>query len=296
MKKIELKQNLRGSALIATLIIASAIAVFVFSIGGATIGEIETSGALEDSTIAFSAAEAGIEEGLLRWRFNRNIELPEVNMTEDNFKGIRVNLTSGEVSATLLDSPPESNATDSVYDLRMWFKADAIGSADLASPTYKTRLFKDQTLELDVSSLRGQTLVFTYLSPTGYAARIESHIIADDGSGLIFETSKQLTELSSGRSVNIGPIPEGSDGLGYLVRIKPFIFETASGAAAPESSSVNYALTPETPGSLVDGGTTYIEATGYYGTAKRKLLAKIDRKSGTILGVFDFVLFSETDL
>jgi hypothetical protein len=47
---------------------------------------------------------------------------------------------------------------------------------------------------------------------------------------------------------------------------------------------------------LVDTGETTIESIGTFGQVKRKLQAKIDRTSGTLIGIFDFALFSQTGI
>lgn len=47
----------------------------------------------------------------------------------------------------------------------------------------------------------------------------------------------------------------------------------------------------------IDTGITHIEVTGYYGGAKRKLEAKMDRKTNAFLGIFDRTLYvGEGDL
>ena len=45
-------------------------------------------------------------------------------------------------------------------------------------------------------------------------------------------------------------------------------------------------------GTKIDSRYTYIEATGYFGGAKRKLKISIDRATGSMLTPYDFLLYS----
>ena len=191
-------------------------------------------------------------------------------------------------------------ANEQYYELRIWYKELQIGSAtasDLASPDYPYRLYKDQTLELDVSNLRGQNLTFAYQAASGVVARIETRVVEENcgGTGLFCEANKQLTDLSINQTGITISIPSGSDGAAYRLRIKPYLFVTGTQQPAPSNSYLAYHLRPQTTSSVLDAGITNIESTGYFGSAKRTLVAKVDRRTGTILGVFDYALFA-TDI
>lgn len=296
-----------GSALLATLVITGAVGLILVSVAGFTARELRITTALEDSSIAYAAAEAGIEEGLLRWRYARNTELPQAEMQESVERAERVNLTTGDIQTNVpLGEVLIQDATHSVYDLRMWYKTPQVGLAtDLESSTHEKKLFKDQTLEMDVSNLRGETLLFRFATVPGTnrSARIETRVIAEDAEGNVTELCanagcKQLTPDPVTRSQVTITVPQGPDTLAYRLRVKPFIFITGNPLIdAGAESYITYAI--ELPGAsvnrttrLLDDGITYIEATGYYGSAKRKLLAKVDRRSGTVLGVYDFALYA----
>jgi len=69
-------------------------------------------------------------------------------------------------------------------------------------------------------------------------------------------------------------------GLTSKIRIKPF-----------GDSLLNYTIT-STTGTKMDSRYTYIESTGYFGGAKRKLKISIDRATGSMLTPYDFLLYS----
>ncbi len=294
--------RLRGSALITTVIITGSVGLVMAGVVRFAVVQLRTASGLEEGIIAYAAAEAGIEEGLLRWRYDRNIELPLANTQEvmPDTPARRVNLTAGTVPETVQAGAPLPPVNDSVYDLRIWYKAQTIGDkAQLADANYPYRIFKDQTTDIDVSNLRGEILQFDFALPTGYEARVEARLVVESGCNPIgavtpdlCEISKQLSDVSTHGTLVI-PIPAGLDQTPYRVRIKPFIFPTSSTSTAPATTYITYALRPTVSAtSLIDSGITVIESTGYFGNAKRKLLAKIDRRSGTVLGIYDYALFS----
>jgi len=45
-------------------------------------------------------------------------------------------------------------------------------------------------------------------------------------------------------------------------------------------------------GEKIDTGIAKIESTGIYNRTKRKLVAEINRSSGTVLGIFDYTLYA----
>ncbi len=297
----------RGSALLVTLLITGAISLILLSVATFTIRELRVTSALEDSSLAYAAAEAGIEDGLLRWRFDRNSEVPQGDMQATVSRALRVDLLTGDIRTNVaIGEQLPQDPTHSIYDLRMWYKTPLVGNlTDLQSPLHEKKLFKDQTLEMDVSGLRGQTLLFHFATIPGknWSARIESRVVAEDANGLATElcaeaACKQFSTDPATASQIAITIPFGPEQLAYRLRIKPYIFDTANPLVdAGAESYITYVL--EVPGAarertqqLLDDGTTYIEATGYFGAAKRKLLAKVDRRSGTVLGVYDFALFA----
>lgn len=295
-----------GSALVVSLILTASIGLVLAGMARFVQSSLRITSNTEDATLAFAAAEAGIEDGLLRWRYNRDVELPrlvDVEMQKSVTRANRVNLTTGEVDPLAeLGQGISSSSTDSRYDLRIWYKAPAVGISSPEIPrdaSYAYQLAKDKMLDVDVSGLRGQTLVFSYALPDpNLRATVEARLIREDSNGTLVEVKRVETAVTNG-SVTL-EIPAGSDNLGYRVRYKAFIL-TGDGAPAADDSRIHYALSlpaaaAERATGLIDTGSTIIESTGYYGGAKRTLVAKIDRTSGTVLGIFDYVLFANQDI
>lgn len=291
------RTNQTGSAILATILLATMIGLMGIGIARFSLTDFRLATSLEDSAIAFAAAEAGIEEGLLRVRFNRNVEVPVVDMQESTHQAERVNLTTGALLAAQIASgsgPYVPN--EQIYELRVWYKQPQIGSgnsADLSRSDYPYRLYKDQTIELDVSNVRGQNLIFVYQAPTGVVARIESRVIQEGcGANDAFcETNKQFSDLAINHPGITLPIPAGGSGA-LRLRIKPYLFVAGTQTPASPSSYVAYHIRPQISTSILDAGITYIESTGYYGSSRRTLLAKVERRTGTVLGVYDYALFA----
>jgi len=66
----------RGFALLLTLVVVSVIGVVAFGVGRLTLTEFRQTVRFQDSQDALQTAEAGIEDGLVRFRFNRDTEVP----------------------------------------------------------------------------------------------------------------------------------------------------------------------------------------------------------------------------
>lgn len=298
--------NRRGSALLVTMVITGVIGMTLAGLGRMVALHLQVSGSLEDSTIAFAAAEAGIEEGLVRWRFNRDIEVPDLpdgtEMQESVPMANRVNLTTGETtSGTGIGLNIPSTSPDSRYDLRIWYKAPEVGTlADLGSATYPYRLAKDETLDMDITNLGGETISFTYQLGAGETgcALIEAKVFQEDANGNLLE-EKTVTSQASENNVVLS-ISSGAQK--YRLRIKPFIFATCdSRAPAADSSYINYFmsvanLSENRADKLLDTGVSVVESTGYYGSAKRTLRALVDRRTGTILSLYDYTLFAQSGI
>lgn len=290
----------RGSGLLATILLVASIGVILASMSRLAIQSLDQVTTFEEASMAFAAAEAGIEEGLLRWRYDRSIEIPDLSggMDRSQFVARRVNLATGQVTENVpiavgLDTAQET-ITDPLYDLRIWYKARSIGDPDLlGTPAYPERLVKDGVLELDVTDLAGLTIRISFRTNNASQTQLETRVLAyDDQVG-------SITDACAGCKMIHPPVFEGAWEIvippanplsSYKLRLRPFILN-ADGAPAPNDSSIDYAIQTLADDRLIDSGTTYIEATGYFVGSQRKLLVTIDRASGTILNNYDYALF-----
>lgn len=245
------KLGSKGTALIITLLVITVISTIAFSVARLMIAEIRMTTGLEDSMGAYYAAEAGIEQGLLMWRYDHDVELP-TKATASNGK------------------PQEYTLSDiSSYDLKIWYRND--------SYIEKASLEKDQSVEYTISNLSS-----LYLScDKGCEAKVSF-----------------IPENPYKNSLEYSVI-----GLGNEIKKKDLLYfpqtETSISTANADKlrlhawgSTKNYTLTAG-EGDKLGGRYSFIESTGYFGSAKRKLQVKIDRASGTILGVYDFTLFGQ---
>ncbi|MBI2589643.1 hypothetical protein HYW32_01265 [Candidatus Berkelbacteria bacterium] len=289
-----------GSALLITMIVITVIGSVSFAVANTTLSEFRSQARLEDGLNAFAASSAGIEDGLARWRFNRNSEVPADDNgsctaaprpTTSTTYYDRVNLTDGTVE-TCIDpenvDPPDP--ADIVYDIKMYYKRDPGEDERVVgqnSPQgYIPALKQDTSVEYDVTELEqqnGQVLLnWDFLQQVFCGSSQYFEVTALDSQGQI--THKE----------NFDPCPFGSSSQyggfwnfplngGNKLRFRPYGDDLDSYTLRPINGSQ----------AALDGRFTTIETVGYYGTSKRKLKLVLDRLSGTILPIYDYVLFSE---
>ncbi len=73
----------RGSALIISMLLITAVSGMAFSIARLLFVEAATATLYENGSVAYYSAESGIEEGFLRYRYNQNAEIPFAFTLED---------------------------------------------------------------------------------------------------------------------------------------------------------------------------------------------------------------------
>jgi len=299
----------KSSALLLTILIAGLISIVSLSVSRLSISEIKMAGGANESAAAYFAAEAGLEDGLARWRWDRNVEVP-VGATETSGSIRRCNISTTQCAE---GNPPSITVgpEDKYYDLKIWYKADkATGELKkdeskeffISWPSDLTSLTLTRS---DVQNVNSEATATVSMEVMAYKKTdMTPAVLNGDACGkLLTKTTENSTTISlSGDSNNE-----------YVLRIKPWIGSNSSGtdangisgyAAGPAPVAkdaskglyVTYTLTPSPSNINIDSGFHYIESTGYYKNTKRKLVAKIDRKSGTILSVYDFVIYAGTDL
>jgi len=274
----------KSSALLLTILVVGLIAIVSLSVSRLSISEIKMAGGANESAAAYFAAEAGLEDGLARWRWNRNIEVP-TGATETSTEVLRCNISTNQC-----DEPSNLtiNSDDKYYDLKIWYKKDTVGNFTNVSDPNNPTLAKDDVLEFNSEGMTNFTIKYVFTDnaslPLGEAIQHGIEVIQVNADGTIltreFKNQEQDAAASSGISF---PVAAG----GKIVRIKPWLRDSAG--------YIRYTIKPNS-GAKIDSGTHYIESTGYYKNTKRKLVAKIDRKSGTILSVYDFVIYAGSTL
>src|SRR3990167_1356421 len=78
----------RASSLVLVVVVMAGIIIVVFGASRLTLVQYNQANRDEDNVFALYAAKAGIEDGLLRYRYNRNTETADTKVA-------RYNLTTG---------------------------------------------------------------------------------------------------------------------------------------------------------------------------------------------------------
>lgn len=276
MRNIGKKSGQKGSALLIVMLLVTVLMTVALTAGYLTMAEVSMETSSEDGVMAYYAAEAGIEDGLLRYRYDNNVEVgvfPPAAIELVDRVDMEVSSRTSNISPT---SPPTDNLKQ-YYDLRIKYKEDNSSSYSSNVTTSDKELKKDETLTLDGFSLV-TTVSFKYKSSqAGCTAALQNCLVQFKGTtdpGGVKIASFVSSSADQTISVFVNP--------GASLTIKPWGMNINYKIMATDSSSLKF----------LDSGYTTIESTGYYGASKRRLQAKIDRKSGKLLEIFDFTLNS----
>src|SRR3989344_2114302 len=134
-------KRLQASSLVLVVMVMAGIIIVVFGASRLTLVQFNQSNRDEDNIFALYAAKAGIEDGLLRFRYNRDAETGDGQVA-------RYNLTTGDNANEVLEGSPAPNAykqTDQYYDMKLNFRGTQLGTFDTNTPLKVT---KDSSLEL----------------------------------------------------------------------------------------------------------------------------------------------------
>lgn len=287
-------QHQLGSSLILVLLVVAGIITVVFGTQRVTLVQFSQSGREEDNLSAYYAAKAGIEDGLLRYRFNRDAQTQADRVYRYNATTGRV---IGEVATTAaITNTPGYQPGHQYYDLSLQFKATAQHIDALGNPAFtpSAQIDKDDALELSGFAT----------DPRAYFLRMAFKFVNDDGSSCTnnsaFVQIQRLTESgaitqyradriagniydSAGQTANIQV--NGGD-LTTSIRFRPFHCGVQYAFATSRSNDGNGVGDNEGP--TFDKLVADVTATGYYGSAKRTLLATVDRNTGRLISIYDF--------
>ncbi len=316
----------RGVALIITILLSSIMLTSVGIFAKEMAEEARNSARLDNSLIAYYAAEAGLEDALLAWRYDKDAEIsadddntPSVDVTEKTIGTPRC--VSLETNETLTDPGICSSLTANFanfnnrhYALRMWYKTNEIKD-------YK--LNRDDVLEIEVPNLTGEldlrwsngggSIPLFGPGKSGYSMEITAY----DENGEIIDKGKSFTIPGETSPPPKSTLSISNLGTGRkIVRIKPWYTKVVSNPTDPRSegcSVLNANTDPQcagttysgTPSVLINASSdtdlmttpvTHIESVGYYGGVARKISVDLDRTTGKIIGMLDYAIYSEADL
>lgn len=317
MKKINQKQ--KGIALITTIILTSIMLSSIVLITKEMADEVVNSTRLDNSMIAYYAAEAGLEDALLEFRYDHSAEISKENDTipePNNFNVLCVPPTNDctyrtvNLSTSSTDYGARAYNT-SYYDLVMWNKVKSV---------LDQKILKDNVAEFVIPNMtKNVTLNWAPNPNTPSNAGYRLEITVYDESGIIippFPTPVSDTDSRTGGKYFTNPtettyIIRTTVGSGKrIIRIKPWYTKlspesdgsykecTVANGCSPISDtpyiSLNINKTPTVD--FIASTTTKIESIGYYGGVARKISATVDRPSGNILNIFDYAIYSGSDL
>lgn len=287
-----------GSSLIFVMMIVAGIATVTLGAQRLALVQFGQSVADEDNIAAYYAAKAGIEDGLARFRFSRNTDTVQ---SGNSYTAERYDVTAGQSLGYIADNTAITSAsgyqpTHQYYDLKVAYRAPSLAGVAIAQDdTLELTGFPDSAtdyyLRYQFTWASGQTGCFVALqeiSQTVSGTQIQPQVVATQvGSQTNYDSSTGTNLL-----IRTGL---GGGGLAAKVRIRPYGGPScANGAITASFSTVTGSSGTTSAGVSFDSTQTKITATGYFGTTKRTLLATIDRKSGTLLNVYDFNVYGGT--
>lgn len=323
---LAIKQLNRGAALLITLVVVTVLGAITFSINRMVISEIKQITRLEDSEMAYQAAESGIEAGLLLYRYNKEVEVPSGipgGMDEKQYYAMRVNVTEGKLEFDNLDINANLASFDknkSYYDLRIWHKnyinedgnsveevtsnscqkvTDANGVSsypiycvpDNPAETNGTQsipaLAKDGSVEYNINKLDGKIyLKWGYMNTTPTRPQKDQMRLEYTA----YDVDGQIAENGKGKELFVYNDASMSQP-GNVISLNTTNAQDLR-IKSWGGDLDNYKMILTSSNAKLDSRYTYIESTGYYASSKRKLKVKIDRQTGSIVSTYDFVLLS----
>lgn len=286
------------------LLIVSGVLVVVFAAQRISLVQFSQSSREEDNIVAYYAAKAGIEDGLARYRFNRDVKTP-------NDMAFRFGLTTakyptGGTGTFEVNSDEDLSATNGLgydpkeqyYDLEVNYKVPSIGISTAGAldwPNAKTAT-KDNVVELtgfeNRSDNRSYFLRHAFEFQCGdNRAFVQLEQITESGQVL---TQKQV-KWDADRLYDSSSVIENweiktSNDIVTTLRFRPYFCDVKFALVSSMSNSGLGVLTDRGP--EIDSLTTTITATGYYGSSKRTLVAEVNRVSGALIGIYDYNLYA----
>jgi len=293
-----IKGKNKGTALLVTVLLAGAVGAVAFGLFKIANSELFIGTKEEEGIEAFYAAQAGVEDALMRFKFKQgnNLEIPE-GAREDTSEVARVNVESGLVGKTDYNIANNPDSDQYIYDLKVWSKTNRV----------EVTLKKDESIILDVSEPadNNESIIVNW-EPEGRNRgsaklwyRLSDPVSTSvDPRGLdrkffTYLASQELNDMNNPGAINwpgVSPLPAGMDNNNFSL----FGFGTLKFKAFGDDGS-RIKLIIRKRGSAdgyIGGPYIYIESTGYYGNTARKIKVTLDRESKSVLDIFDYVIYS----
>lgn len=346
-KKIKKK---KGAALITAILLASIVGAVAIGVSAIAIRQVNISETYSNGLVAFYSAESGLEEGLLRFRFDKNAQIPASmgGGTTDSLERVPRNKYRSDLEREPMNTYPISSpgtgtfyqliGRNQIYDLQTYYQQkfygddvnndDQISVADfrnLSRPNNDYYLVaKDEQKDFTItgsdhpSTSNRIYLYWKWMSncpagnPKGRGRALEVKLKVDTTAAGLPSDRDQYTALF--RDTTCGPAIANSD-VPVIVASNPTVF-TAVGGGADLKSKMNILSLPVVSMSIkpvggdnndvvgfgfyqddasgrtkVAGPTTTVKSLGYFAGVTNQLTAEIDRQTGTVLDLFNYVIY-----
>ena len=303
----------RGSALIMVMLVIASITTIIFATQRIALVQFSQSVREEDNLTAYYSAKAGIEDGLVRYRFNKNVETSmdkkfRHNLSSANFptkaEKYEIDSSTGIEDGVNGDYDPKFQ----YYDLVISYKTKRINVDNTTGDfnfSSSSEIAVDKRLDLSGFPYSSTQYFLRYGfkfvgdSTVCANATVTLQQVIDTDTGLV-TSGQQIVKYDSPNVVN-GVYDSSSNANNLLIRTEG-VSSVSTVRIRSFGCPVQYGFTTSTSndgkgidsntGPEFDSLTTEILSTGYFGSAKRTLIASVDRQTGNLIGVFDFILYS----
>lgn len=291
----------RGAAFLLAMLIIAAISTIALGVGRLMVAELRISGSLQESNAAYHAAEAGIEDGLLRLRYDPDYE-STAGGTEQTTNPEIYNLTN--------PINPKPLTSENYYQLRVYNKLDKVGDFDLTSGVKDNSplILRDEFFETTLSSNVSEVLIRFKLEGAASTAADPAYllemILLKRGNLTSFsDVDRKFCPIKSDGSVSTVTVNNNpTNNSNCVVRLaggNNYYELTLTGLSGLNGVSkirikpwrTNVRINMKPTGGLISGENAIVESTGFLGRTQRKLRAKINRATGQVQELFDFVIF-----
>lgn len=300
----------KGSSLILVLLIISGVITVTVGAQRVVLVQFAQSNQASDNTFAYNAAKAGIEDGLARFRYNRNAQTAfsptPLVYRYDLTAGVKAAGTAddGEIDPAInVDSPP-----DQVYDLSINYKTQQIGINTNGTPTFSDPthiIAKDDFLQLSGFSQDPSAYYLRYVynlvdpiagtACTNPKAFVQMQVTYIDsfGKNTVGQVATQPGQYLYDSKLNIANLQVNPDTrLIKSIRIRPYYCSAQFAFTTSRAQTADGLGAGSDAGPKFDSLTTVILSTGYYGSAKRSLLATVNRQTGQLISIYDFTAYA----
>jgi hypothetical protein len=237
--------------------------------------------------VAYYLAEAGLEDALLQYRFNRDIEISD-KATDYACKDITTP-PPAEPTGTIM-SECGTDPQKRQYSVTITSRKDSLANQLVAKDNiYEIRLQSGDNITISWTNNSPPTVsspnkmmvefsLFSYNIATGSVELIDKKLVDPSFS---VPSSSYTTSGSGTRLVRVKPWYVKDDGKGGY----------AEGDALSPIPMIKLNISGNFSSSIAS-----ITSTGYYGGVIRKITADMDKSSGSIINLLDYTIYSGSKL